>query len=32
VKRLLDTTDKVGCEANSPTCAGRINVDKATAK
>jgi len=33
VKRLLETADKgVGCEANSSTCAGRINVDKATAK
>jgi thermitase len=33
VKRLLDTVDKgVGCEATSSTCAGRINVDKATAK
>ena len=33
VTRLLDTADKdVGCEANSSTCRGRINVDKATAK
>jgi len=32
VQRLLDTTDKVGCEANSQTCRGRINVDRATAK
>jgi subtilisin family serine protease len=32
VNRLLDTADKVGCEANSTTCKGRINVDKATAK
>jgi subtilisin family serine protease len=33
VTRLLDTVDKgVGCEANSSTCRGRINVDKATAK
>jgi subtilisin family serine protease len=33
VTRLLDTADKgVGCEANSQTCRGRINVDKATAK
>ena len=33
VARLLDTADKgVGCEANSETCRGRINVDKATAK
>jgi subtilisin family serine protease len=33
VNRLLDTADKgVGCEANSSTCRGRINVDKATAK
>ncbi|HYT37865.1 MAG TPA: S8 family serine peptidase [Acidimicrobiia bacterium] len=33
VIRLLDTADKgVGCEANSSTCRGRINVDKATAK
>jgi subtilisin family serine protease len=33
VARLLDTADKgVGCEANSQTCRGRINVDKATAK
>jgi subtilisin family serine protease len=32
VNRLLDTADKVGCEANSTTCRGRINVDKATAK
>ena len=33
VGRLLDTADKgVGCEANSQTCRGRINVDRATAK
>jgi len=33
VTRLLDTADKgVGCEANSTTCRGRINVDYATAK
>jgi subtilisin family serine protease len=33
VNRLLETVDKgVGCEANSSTCRGRINVDKATAK
>jgi subtilisin family serine protease len=33
VQRLLDTADKgVGCEANSQTCRGRINVDKATAR
>ncbi len=33
VNRLLDTADKgVGCEANSSTCRGRINVDRATAK
>ena len=33
VTRLLDTADKgVGCEANSSTCRGRINVDKATMK
>jgi subtilisin family serine protease len=33
VTRLLDTADKgVGCEANSQTCRGRINVDRATAK
>jgi len=33
VKRLLETADKgVGCEAHSSTCAGRINVDRATAK
>ena len=33
VTRLLDTADKdVGCEANSTTCRGRINVDKATVK
>ena len=33
VDRLLDTADKgVGCEANSQTCRGRINVDRATAK
>jgi subtilisin family serine protease len=33
VNRLLDTADKgIGCEANSQTCRGRINVDKATAK
>jgi subtilisin family serine protease len=32
VTRLLDTADKgVGCEANSSTCRGRINLDKATA-
>jgi subtilisin family serine protease len=32
VNRLLDTADKVGCEANSTTCKGRINVDRATAR
>ena len=33
VSRLLDTADKgVGCEANSQTCRGRINVDRATAR
>ena len=33
VTRLLDTADKgVGCEPNSATCRGRINVDRATAK
>jgi subtilisin family serine protease len=33
VTRLLDTAEKgVGCEANSQTCRGRINIDKATAK
>jgi subtilisin family serine protease len=33
VARLLDSADKgVGCEANSETCRGRINVDRATAK
>jgi len=33
VTRLLDTADKgVGCEANSTTCRGRLNVDRATAK
>ena len=33
VARLLDNADKgVGCEANSETCRGRINVDRATAK
>ena len=33
VNRLLETADPgVGCEANSTTCKGRINVDKATAK
>ena len=33
VNRLLETADKdVGCEANSSTCRGRINVDRATAK
>ena len=33
VIRLLDTADKgVGCEANSQTCRGRINLDRATAK
>ena len=33
VNRLLETADKdVGCEANSETCRGRINVEKATAK
>jgi len=33
VDRLLETADKgVGCEANSQTCRGRINVDKATAR
>jgi subtilisin family serine protease len=33
VQRLLDTADKdVGCEANSTTCRGRINLDRATAR
>lgn len=33
VNRLLETVDQgVGCEANSSTCKGRINVDRATAK
>jgi serine protease len=33
VTRLLDTADKgVGCESNSQTCRGRINVDRATAR
>jgi thermitase len=33
VNRLLETADQgVGCEANSTTCRGRINVDRATAK
>jgi subtilisin family serine protease len=33
VNRLLDTADKdVGCESNSTTCRGRINVDRATAR
>ncbi len=33
VQRLLDTADKgVGCEANSQTCRGLINLDRATAK
>ncbi|MEW6470987.1 MAG: S8 family serine peptidase [Actinomycetota bacterium] len=33
VNRLLDTADAgVGCEANSTTCRGRINVDRATAR
>lgn len=33
VNRLLDTADQgVGCEANSSTCRGRINLDRATAK
>ena len=33
VNRLLETVDKgIGCEANSQTCKGRINVDSATAK
>ena len=33
VNRLLETVDPgVGCEANSSTCKGRINVDRATAK
>jgi subtilisin family serine protease len=32
VQRLLSTVDKgVGCEVHSSTCAGRINIDKATA-
>ena len=33
VTRLLDTADKgVGCEANSQTCRGRINLARATAR
>ena len=33
VQRLLDTADAgVGCGVNSPTCRGRINVDRATAR
>jgi len=33
VARLLDTADKgVGCEPNSTTCRGRINVNTATAR
>jgi thermitase len=33
INRLLETADQgVGCEANSSTCRGRINVDRATAK
>ena len=33
VNRLLETADQgVGCEANSSTCRGRINVDRATAR
>ena len=33
VARLLETAEKgVGCEPNSTTCQGRINVDRATAK
>jgi subtilisin family serine protease len=33
VQRLLDTATKgVGCEANSQTCRGLINVDRATAR
>ena len=33
VTRLLETVDEgVGCEANSSTCRGRINVDQATTK
>jgi len=33
VTRLLETADKgVRCEAHGSTCAGRINVDRATAR
>jgi subtilisin family serine protease len=33
VNRLLETADQgVGCEANSTTCRGRINVDRATTR
>jgi hypothetical protein len=33
VQRLLDTADKgVGCNVNSPTCRGLINLDRATAR
>ncbi|MGH9042934.1 MAG: S8 family serine peptidase [Acidimicrobiia bacterium] len=30
VQRLLQTADPVGCGSGSPTCRGRINVDRAT--
>jgi subtilisin family serine protease len=33
IQRLLETVDAgVGCTDNSPTCRGRINLDKATAR
>ncbi|MGH9041741.1 MAG: S8 family serine peptidase [Acidimicrobiia bacterium] len=32
IQRLLETTDPVGCGTASPTCQGRINVDRATAR
>jgi len=32
VERLLQTADPVGCASASPTCHGRINVDRATTK
>ena len=32
IDRLLRTADPVGCPTASPTCRGRINLEKATAR
>jgi thermitase len=32
IDRLLQTADPVGCGTASPTCHGRINIDKATTR